>query len=612
MATLVKNISQTPEGLYLNRFWTGEVTNRSLLFSPISTMGLQIVGRKDTLCDGLNGEISPQMTLVRRYGFSRYCSAGFGAADWPLTYASFKNTSGTIKTLVDTPTKIYSFTTSSQTAVFTKGTTAQTSFQKVGSMIYFCNGTDAEKWDQTTATKWGIVGPVTAPTITPGAGSLSPKIGFTWLYVFKNSSTGHISSPSPVSAAPGPGTSREYGLSGSRSTDAQVDKIDIYRTVDGGTSYFYLATINNPPSGTWSFTDNNADSTLNTDIEAPSPLANNPPPSGISLVVFHIDRMFVAVDNLVYFAGGPDVTNGIPEECFPPANAMKFPGKVTAMASSSSGLAVFTSADAFVVTGSSTATFKPRPWQKNFGVQNQNCVAQDGDLLFVYTSNKQLFSLDNTSGLAEVGDMVGDKLMSDFDPTLTYLALHRSGTDQGLWVSNGSTKLRRYSLKTQSWDTEHQVVGGAGAIASIEATAANYKLFTGRTTGSGFILARDTTTYQDDGVGYTWNVVFGSLVLAPPGQLAKVESVLAQVMPVGTYPTVSVLLNEISGKFVALPNPVSEPPRLSANPSTSLIQNRHYFKAAQVPLTNQIQHMQIKISFPAENVRSEILGIGIA
>lgn len=606
MASIVKNLASSG-GLYIDKWWTGEITNRSPLAVPLSAMGIQMVRRDDVLWDGLNVEVSPQMTLARRYGFSRFCSTAFGSSDYPLGYYSFKNTSGTLKLLVDTPTKVYSFTTSAQSAVFTKGTTAQTNFQKVGSTVYFCNGTDAEKWNQTTATKWGIIAPSTAPTFTLSGGSLSPRKGYTWVYVFKNSSTGHISTASPVSGSSGIQTSKEFNLSGARSTDPQCDKIDIYRTDDGGGDFFYVATIDNPPSGTWSYTDNNADSALNDNLLAPQDHANDPPPTGISLVCFHIDRMFVAVDNLVYFAGGPDTTNGIPEESFPPANVFKFPGKVTAMASTSSGLIVWTGADCFIVLGNSTVTFKPKPWQKNFGVQSQNCIAQDGDLVFVYTSNRQLFSISDT--LQEVGFPVGDHLASDFDPTTTYLALHRNGTDQGLWMSNGSTKMRRYSLATSSWDTEHQVVNGAGAIASIETSNSVWKLFTGRTAGSGYILARDTTTYQDDGSSYSAFAVVGTMVLAPPGQLAKIEYILTEVMPVGTYPTISVLLNEISGTFVPLPNPVPDPPRLAT--STSITMKRHHLKSAATPLAEQLRLLQVKITFATENARSELLGLGV-
>jgi hypothetical protein len=603
MSTISRNLEQG--GPYVNRWVSGQYTNRSPLYTPLTAMGLQMVKNFDILWDGLNVELSPQMTLVRRYGFSRFCSAAFGSSDWPLGYSSFKNLSGTIKLLVDTPTKVVNFTTSAQTTVFTKGTTQQTFFQKVGSTVYMCNGTDLKKWNQTTASNWGIVAPVAAPSLSFSPGALSPIVGYKYVFVYVNSSTGHPSTASPVSASTGPQTSKNITIQGASSSDTQVDKVDIYRNDDGGSLFYFLARVNN--GGTWSYADSTPDSGLNDDIVAPTAHTNDPPPSGASLVCFHMGRLWVAANNIVYFAGGPDTTNGVPEEAFPPANNFKFPGKVTAMASTSAGLIVFTSSDSFVIQGQSTVSFWASPWQKNFGVQSQNCVAQDGDLLFLYTSNRQLFTLPSVD---EIGFAVADQLAASFDPATSYLALHRHGNDQGLWISDGSTRLRRYSLATQAWDVEHRVVGGAGAIASMEASTATYKLFTGRTAGTGYILARDTTTYQDDGSSYTAFATLGE-ILAPAGKTEEVTSIHTQTMPVGTYPTISVLLNEISGTFVALPNPVRDPAKLVPASSTVLM-NRHWFKAAQTPLPQLVMHMQVKITFATENFRNEVLGLAIS
>jgi hypothetical protein len=62
------------EGLYISRWWTGVIDNRSPLFTPMSAMGVQIIERQDTLWDGLNVMITPQYTLKRRYGNTKACS----------------------------------------------------------------------------------------------------------------------------------------------------------------------------------------------------------------------------------------------------------------------------------------------------------------------------------------------------------------------------------------------------------------------------------------------------------------------------------------------------------------------------------------------------------
>lgn len=606
----MSNIKRNLEagGMYINRFQTGVWKQRSPLFIPISAQGVQLLGRLDTLWDGTNIEISSKMTLVRRPGFPRYCSAQFGGSDFPIGFYSFKNLSGTIKAMVDTPTKLYWFNTTSQTAVFTKASSAQLSMQKVASTLYVCNGndSDARKWDGTTVSKWGIVAPTTAPTVSLSTGSLSPLTGYQYGYAFKNSSTGHVSTMSPASASTAKQTNKNFVLAGDRSTDAQVDKVQIYRIDDGGTDYFFLAEINNPTSGTWSYTDSTPDSGLNDDILAAVDHANDPPPTGVSLVKFHMGRHWVASGNILYFAGGPDTTIGVPEEAFPPANNFTFPDQITALASTSMGLLVFTVDDAYVIVGTDLVSFTDKMWQKNFGVPSQNCVCQDGDLLFLFTSKGQVFQID--TALTEIGFPIQAQLGA-YTPANVYMTLHRSGADEGLFISNGSSEVWRYSVAMGAWSTVAQPVGGVKCVSSIEVSTANYRVMMGRASTSGYILSRDTNSFVDDGSSYTANVVIG-LILAPPRSVAMVNSVLIDAIPTGTYPTVSVLLNEISGTFIALPNPVPDPPELAS--STTIWMKRHDLLAAQTPIPQHARHMQVQISFIAEAAQNEVIGLAVA
>jgi hypothetical protein len=607
MASVVKNLAESG-GIYIDRWINGLITQRHPLAVTLSSMGLQVLTRYDALLDGHNMEISSVMTPVRSYGYSRFCSAQFGSSDFPQAFWSFTNLSGTTKLLVDTPTKVVNFTTSAQTTVFTKNTTNQTSFETVANMTYMCDGNDSDtkKWDGTTATKWGIVAPVAAPSITFPAGSLSPTRGYHYVSVYKNSSTGHPSNASPVSASTGPQTSKNFTVSGTGSTDGQVDKIDIYRTEDGGSTFNFLATINNPGGTSWSYTDSTADSGLNTFILAPLS-GNEPPPLGITLTVFHQQRMWGASGRDLYFASGPDCTNGVPEEAWNSGNVFHFPKKIRALASTSAGLLVFTRDNAYIVLGSDKATFYPRLFQKNFGVMSQNAIAQDGDVIFVFTSRSQLFEISDE--LSEVGQPIRNKLKS-FNSSNVYLSLHRSGDDEGLFVCDGSTNIYRYSIALGCWSPVRQPVGGVKAIGSIETSTGVWTLLAGRTAGSGYILQRDTTTYLDDSVAFTCDISIGQLILAPPRQTVLVTSILIEAVPVGTYPTVGVLLNEVSGTFTSLPDPVPDPPLLL--PSTTVWMKRHDFKKAKHPLPEHVRHMQVNVSFPAENQRAEILGLALA
>ena len=602
--------------LYINKWWTGLYKNRSPLFTPVSALGIQLIARQDALWDGLNMTVTPQFTVKRRYGHLKASSVAFGASEWPLTWFDFQKLDGSITLLADTQTNVYTWTSSTKTSIYTKaGGADQSSFVDVANTLYWVDGVNAKKWDGTTVSNMGIATPLTAPTLSFTSGSLSPKVGYHYVYDYVNSSTGTTSSASPFSASTGPQTSQNIVVGGARCTDTQCDKIDIYRTLDGGAVYYFLARINNPGSGSWTYTDSTSDSGLNDLLIAPILGVNNPPAAGMSLLVWFAGRLWGASGNTLYYSTGPDTLNGVQEEAWAPGNNYTLPGAITALAATSQGLIIWTIDDAYVLTGDSAANFTvPNLWQKNWGVQNQNCVCQDGDNLFIISSKGLVFNF-GASGLTETGFPIGAQLGA-FTPSDCYIVMHRSGADEGIFISDGSANMYRYSQVSNSWDPVYQPVGGCGALYSAEISPENWVLLVGRSTGSGYTLKRDTGTWSDDGTAYTCFTTVGSVVVAPPRQVANIESVLGQFVAVGTYPTVSVLLNEIADTgtppavFTTLPNPVPDPPQLQA--TQSIWTKRHDLKAAQSPLPGHVQHLQIKVAFTAEAQPNEIYGIGLA
>jgi hypothetical protein len=590
--------------LYLQRFGTGLVSQRSPLVTPVASHGLNLVERRDALIDGLNVELSNSETIVRRPGLTNYCSA---TVDKPIGFYSFRNIAGTIRLLLDTETKVQQFTDSLVTDIFTKGTTQQTRFCTVRNTVFMCNGVDAKKWDGSSLSKWGIDAPALAPTVGLTTGSLSPQSGYRYVFVYRNNTTGHVSTASPITASTSQQTSKDFTLTGARSTDPQVDKVEIYRTKDGGSLFLYLATIDNPVAGDWTYTDSSADALLNELIVAPTAHLNDPVPAGANNIAFHIGRLWVSAENYVYFAGGPDTTNGSPEEAFPPANVFTFPNKVTALASTSEGLLVFTASDLFVIRGKDLFSFYSQKVMSNFGVLDQNCVAQDGDLLFVYTATRQLFSLSGS--LDEVGFAVGDILKADFDPLNCYLALHRSGSDSGLFISNGSDSVFRYNVATQSWSPKYKPTSGVRAIASIAIGPSDYRLIHGGDENGEYIRYRNVASWLDSAAAFSGYATLGTLVVAPLGDTTAINAILTERMPTGEDLGVSVLLNEVAGDFIELPRPVSDPPL--QKPATSVIGKRHYLSSAAYPIPQQARHLQIKITLPTENAKSELIGLAI-
>lgn len=618
-------MAQPLQPIYINKFIAGLVTQgRSALVTPITYAGLQGISRTDALITGSNFEITNNKTLARRPGYPTFCSSTFGSSEWPLNFFSWRKNDGTVTTFVDTQTNVYKFSApSTLTSIFTKtGGAGQTNFQNVGNILYFVNGVDRKKYDGTTVTNDGIIAPVTNPTIAFPSGSLSPTSGYIYCYAFRNSSTGTVSSASPFSPTTGKQTSKNFTLTGDRSTDPQCDKVWIYRTTDGGgtvttsgnSAMLFLTEIANPVSGTWSFTDSSPDSSLNTQIVAGINHLFDPAPAGLSNVTFYQGRMWGTVGNLLYFAAGADVllSSGVPEEAWPPANVFKLPGNITALMPTAAGLMVHTSDSISIVLGGpDTASYYVQIWMNNIGVLSQNAVSTDGEVLFMYTTNRMFIALDGTGSRTPIGFSVGDILLNSFDPAKVYVTAHRSGTDQGVFISDGSTNVLRYSMDGQAWSPLGAVVGGVGAIQSLETSSGVYTLCAGRATGSGSILGRSLTSFVDGASAYTASLTIGSLTLATPGsgipELYPVESIVLDRMPVGTDATVKVLMNDISGTFTALSDPKPDPPELVA--STGVISKRWYVSSSTA--TQLVRHMQIQISFVAEAFQNELLAVTV-
>ena len=830
--------------LIIQRWYSGLFTNRNTLVTPVSVQGMHVIERYDTLIDGLNMELSPRNTVVRRPGWSVQCSA---SVTDPRGFYSHRKLDSTVLPLVDTLTKVQTFTPSSVTDLFTKGGGAgRTRFQSVGDFVYMVNGTDEKSWDGATVRNMGVIAPTQAPTIsintnqgppvssatqivssmpaqqaaasastptwewdgiqwriktsggaanthelivsftvpnlpvnsvitgmqlafdaasqnanpnqnnlnsagwwngsaidgTPksdstvwptakyqtftyggttdlwgksgatvaatsggtisfgisatngnyrgflrnfkltiyvsnpgpwpsltnvalgttlvdtnnntqvvttagttgssqptwnavvggttseaGAGgtavwtnygsvaaaaasaapSISPTSGYKYGYCFKKSATNEISTMSLASASTGPQSNVTVTVTAQGSSETGVDKVQIYRPADGGATYYLLAELTNPGgSSNWTYTDAITDGLLNTFIVAPLAHANDPPPAGASNIIHHVGRLWIAVGNKVYFAGGPDVTNGNGDTCFPPANVFVFPGQVTAFASVSAGLLVFTPTDTYIIRGLTSKSFYSRKYLSNFGALSADAVTQDGDMVYVFTQYSQLYCL-TPDNLEEVGFDISD-ILQTWNPANVYIKLHRAGVDGGLFICDGSTSMFRYTISKSAWSTKAQPVNGCVCIGSIQTSSGVQRLLMGQS-GTRNILYRNLSNWQDNGNNYGAFATVGSIVLASLGNTAPLTAILLERAATGTAADIDLLLNELSGDFTSIGSPVNEPPRLK--PSATVSANRYWLSNAGVPLPQQIHHLQVKVSFAAENAQSEILTLGL-
>lgn len=123
-----------------------------------------------------------------------------------------------------------------------------------------------------------------------GGGSLD-GIDYTWKYIYRNSTTGTLSNPSPVSASPVTSpVQQSVTVTVAYSRDPQVDKIDVYRSGGTATNYQYSGSASNSPAAagaTTTYSDNIADAVLGATLET-----DNARPLNFAAIVLHNETLF--------------------------------------------------------------------------------------------------------------------------------------------------------------------------------------------------------------------------------------------------------------------------------------------------------------------------------
>lgn len=449
--------------------------------------------------------------------------------------------------------------------------------------------------------------------------------GWSYAIALVNTLTDTVSNAGPVTAY----TGSFLGASGVTLTgglpsviDPQADYVAIFRTKDGGATYYLIPGTENqntpytlPLSQYLSsgYVDTTADANLNTFISPALNQENSPPPSGIINLTFHLNRIFGSVGNVVVWSSGPDAPVGNGNEGFSPSNSATFPSLVKRIVPTSIGAMIFTVSDIYLIAGKGTESSPlfPQPYVPGVGLLSYNALAVNGTLIFLVTSDGQFVQVDPSATVNQVGFPIGDKIQM-YNPADAYVTWHVSGADdQALYVSDGSTGWFRLIITPSPetgmcWAPFATIQGGCKAVESIEVTPGVHKLLLGAV-GNGPILNRDYTTWEDNGVPYTAFGTIGSIVLAQPGQIAELAFITTDSIATGTPPLISVLLDEISGTFEPMPLYGPDPPILA--PSVSLYANRAYFSQTQDPAL--CRHLQIKFSYPAENFQNELLSLTI-
>ena len=462
---------------------------------------------------------------------------------------------------------------------------------------------------------WLNVGPYASGTTAP------------WIYgyAYMNSATDDISDMSPQSAQISVSVGAEVIVQGQGSADAQVDTIVIYRTAQGGSTFLYLDQIPNPGGGqTWTYTDTTPDSGLDTELQAQVDGEGTPLPSGATCLAYHLTRVIAAVGNVIYLSSGPDAVVAGSSGNAGFDTTFTAQSKVIRFWPCSLGLIVFTVRDAYIILGSAT-TDDPLymvVFIEDLPLKSYDCFTVNKTTPYLFLGNNQLVALDPSAGIIEAGFPIADKLLVENDPTASYLTFHsQSSLDTALYIANGAMtpdpnggaptpasgqwyRMAANNAPEQgsAWSTKATLAGfNAGCVQSVEVLPGTYRLLTSGTT-AGPILQRDRSKNTDNGNPFAVQTVFGSIVLAEPGQLAALSFVTLESVRIGTRAGLALLLGEIRGEFESLNRTRQDPTNLP--PSSTLYSDRYHF--AQNQQEAWCRHFQMEISWPAEDAANEL------
>ena len=490
------------------------------------------------LVAGGNVAIEANGDLVRRPGFTTHTADNFTSAFTIERFAHWQSWAGVhyvfTNVISSSLSRIYKQQVGTDTTfqlIFTSSTAEPFDFTIANNNVFMANGTDMERYDGTNVRSWGIVGPSIAPTMTDsGAGNVPASIQHTWVYAFGNSTTEHISDVSLVSDAQTTAT-QNWTLSGSGTTDDQVDRVHLYRTQDGGSIHFEWS--DSPKAYTangsdFQHTDSNTDAQLKA-TQSPIPTINEEPRAGFQPTLF-AGRIWFFKNDSLYYTGFEEVNNGRFEESAPLDNEYRFGQQITGLAATGGFLLVFTRSGIFRISGDSLSTFRRDTLSSTGGVHNRATVASAGDIIgWLDTGN--IVRVTNGVEIKEISQPI----RSDIE-TINHSNAHMTFWDDGrrhwlVLMDGGGNKLFIYDFDLELWYPPWSITTPT-AVGRGETANGTHRLFLGRTNGSTNVpLRMNTATFQDESTNYSANIITNLLDFTDPDnprQVGQLESIIVE------------------------------------------------------------------------------------
>jgi hypothetical protein len=289
---------------------------------------------------------------------------------------------------------------------------------------------------------------------------------------------------------------------------------------------------------------------------------------------------------------------------------------------------VFTVSDIYIIPDDGKGNLEPSyVWAPGIGISSYNALDWNGPNIGFFSTDSQFLTVTPQAGMAIESVPIADQLVlktstpgQSWYPAKVYVAHYVSGQDMGWFVADGTNGWYRLINNPapeigMSWSPFATLAntGGCGAIKSVETSPGVHNLLIGpRGTGVN-ILYRNVLASTDGGTslanGSTYPAygVFGSYVLAQPGQVANVSFVTFKTVRTGSPCVLGLLLDDalpyFTGSFEILKDWVNDPPELK--PSRSWYTQRFYL--SDMPDESAAcTDLQVMIQWPSESALNEL------
>ena len=489
-------------------------------------------------------------------------------------------------------------------SLFTSSSTEPFDFIVSNNHVFFGNGTDMRKWDGTTITNWGIVAPAAAPTVATSGTGITAVSGFQYVYTYGNAGTGHQSSPSGTSLSTGSFTDDQVDVTVVASSDAQVDEIHIYRTTDGGGGIKFEITGSPFANASTSYADTTADADLSSTV-APEETINDPPPAAKGFVWWN-NRIWMFVNNRVWYTGWEEIVTGVEEECVPSGSAgnfWDFESEVSGISKSPEALLVFAgSGNVHRIEGDTRDTFSRKYFLSRLSTRERATIATMGRLTAWLDISDSVYITDGFQVQEIATDILPD--LDGIDHAQASIAIHNDGQRKWLMLlDGGKSRLRVYDFETEQWMPPWTV--GGRAIHSGETSIGAFDLLVGHTSSK--VLKLTPGTYQDNAVNYLAHLITSASDITTgenAGHLGALEYVSLERNSVALSNVQAMTDDDpTTGNFVPRDDLVASPLRVQG---TNLLEDWAYFRKPAA------RRAAVRFDWAAANSNFKLFSIDLA